>query len=88
MLLEDEKLSKMVPFRIHERGQPDRNRLRKLEQYKGPDLDTVALLNDHHSKWSDEPARFWTHSSLRTPVSSDPQAQIVGLYPQTNRDDA
>ena len=88
-LSEDVELSKLVPYRIQKRGQADEQRFSRLQNYQGPDWETLSLLNDNHQYWLQEPALFWNISpSSLAPFSEDPQAHIIGRYLETFGDNA
>jgi len=92
LLSKDEQLSKLVQYRVKERGANEKARLQKVLQYQGPDPDTIAVLRDHHDQWLFDPAQFWVRP---LPVvansmghSIGPQENILICYLQTMRDDA
>ena len=49
MLAEDEGISKLVRYKVKERGENDRTRLAKIFEFMGPDDDTLNLLNSNIS---------------------------------------
>lgn len=88
VLSNDDELAKMVKYQVRERGQNEKNRLIKVLQFRGPDKDTSDLLRDNHQQWLQDPSMFWRRPPLLSADSSDPQAQIIGPFLQTSRDDA
>ena len=87
-LSEDKELSKMVPYRITERGQNETSRRNALLQYDGPDVDTVNLLDDNYEEWTRHPAFFWSNPTPKAVDPNNPQAYIVNQYLQTFRNEA
>ena len=88
MLTNDVELSKMVRFRIQERGSNDKSRLAKVQEFQGPDPDTMKVLNDNYHHWWQDPSSFWVRSTQVVTDSSNPQVKIVGRYLQANPSDA
>ncbi|KKY27258.1 hypothetical protein UCRPC4_g01159 [Phaeomoniella chlamydospora] len=84
----DNELSKMVGYSVKERNENDKKRLAKLLDYKGPDDDTLAVLEKHRDQWLRDPYSFWIRPSPRVIESLNPEVYIVGCYLQTHRDDA
>jgi hypothetical protein len=87
VLSQDDGLSKKVKYSIKQRGQADLDRLAKISQYRGPDSDTVSFLNQHGPPWLQDPSTFWMRPVAPSLSLLSPQAQIVGCYIQTRRDD-
>lgn len=88
LLSNDDKLSKMVQYRVKKRGANDKARVEKVLQFQGTDPDTLALLRGHHDGWLQDPASFWIRPE---PLMIDPtnaQEEILCCYLQTIRDDA
>lgn len=54
----------------------------------GPDDDTLNLLNSNISAWTTDPAAFWMRPAPCFLGHIAAQAQIVGCYIQSERDDA
>jgi len=89
MLSENADLAKKVPYRVKEQSYKDKDRLEKWQQeYKGPDPDTVKILDDNHQRWLQDPSAFWIPSSSLVPDSANPQVKIVDRYLQTTLSDA
>lgn len=88
VLANDKELAKMVKYRVDERGHKEKNRLARVLQFRGPDKDTIDVLRNNHQQWLQDPSMFWRRPPLLLTDSSDPQAQIIGPYLQTSRDDA
>ena len=78
----------MVPYHVKQKNQNEKIRFAKLLHYKGPDIDTVELLDSHYTLWLANPFYFWAGPLLPMVNLLEPQTQIVGLYLQTNRNDA
>jgi hypothetical protein len=88
LLSNDEKLSKMVQYRVKKRGANDESRVEKVMQFQGPDPDTVELLRDHHDGWLQNPASFWVRPLPLMITPTDAQEEILSCYLQTTLDDA
>ena len=88
LLLNDEKLSKMVQYQVKQRGANDKSRLEKVFQFQGPDADTLALLCDHHDGWLQNPASFWVRPLPLMVNPTNAQEEILCCYLQTTLDDA
>ncbi|KIW58025.1 hypothetical protein PV05_02577 [Exophiala xenobiotica] len=88
VLAEDEDISKLVRYKVKERGENDRTRLAKIFEFMGPDDDTLNLLNSNISAWTTDPAAFWMRPAPCFLGHIAAQAQIVGCYIQSERDDA
>jgi hypothetical protein len=88
LLAKDEDVSKRVRYHIKERGEKDRNRLVKIFDFQQPDHDTLNLLSQNFDSWTAYPESFWVRPATYSLGSIAPQAQIVGCYIQTKRDDA
>lgn len=88
MLAEDEGISKLVRYKVKKRGENDRTRLAKIFEFMGPDDDTLNLLNSNISAWTTDPAAFWMRPAPCFLGHIAAQAQIVGCYIQSERDDA
>jgi len=88
LLSNDGKLSKMVHYQVKQRGANEKNRVKKLFQFQGLDLDTLALLRDYHEGWLQYPATFWTRPLPVMVSPTDAQEEILSCYLQTIRDDA
>lgn len=58
-LQDDSELARQVPFSIRRRGECDTLRLAKLWDYRGPDRDTMHLLQTQAASWYHEPYLFW-----------------------------
>jgi hypothetical protein len=84
VLQNDVELSKMVRFRIQEKGSNDKSRLAKLQEYEGPDPDTMKVLRHNYHRWFQDPSTFWMPPSLAWTESTNPQAQIVDGYLQAS----
>ncbi len=89
ILSDNANLAKRVPYRVKEQGYKDKGRLAKWqEEYKGPDPDTVKVLDDNHQRWLQDPSAFWIPSSSVVPDSANPQVKIVDRYLQATLSDA
>jgi hypothetical protein len=88
LLLNDEKLSKMVQYQVKERGANDKSRVEKVLQFQGTDPDTLALLRDHHDGWLQNPASFWVRPLALMVNPTNAQEEILCCYLQTILDDA
>ena len=88
LLSNDEKLSKMVHYRVKERGANDKSRAEKVLRFQGPDPDTLALLRDHHDGRLEHPASFWMRPLPLMINATDAQEEILCCYLQTMLDDA
>lgn len=88
VLSSDGDLSKMVPYRLKEKGQNERARRSKLSDYAGPDSDTKELLVSNYNLWLADPSAFWTRTLPIQINFLGPPAEIVGRLLQMDRDDA
>lgn len=88
LLAEDENISKQVRYHIKERGENDRNRLAKILDFQEVDQDTLTVLGQNFDHWKEDPGSFWIRPMSCSLGIIAPQAQIVGCYIQTRRDDA
>jgi hypothetical protein len=75
-----------MKYSITER-QKDKVRLAKLGEYRGPDDDTIKLLDQHKEEWLRDPSSFWRLPSPPNANLLDPQAQVVGCFLQAKNDD-
>jgi hypothetical protein len=85
MLSEDLELAKMVPFRVTSRDANKRARVTKALQSNICE-DTVAVLDDNHQRWMQDPSAFWTGPLSSSVNSADPHVQIVARSHKTNPD--
>ncbi|KAK5270048.1 hypothetical protein LTR99_008485 [Exophiala xenobiotica] len=88
VLAGDEDISKLVRYKVKERGENDRTRLGKILDFVGPDEDTLHLLSTKISAWTTDPAAFWMRPVPCFLGQIAAPAQIVGCYIQSKRDDA
>jgi hypothetical protein len=88
LLLSDDDLSKLVDYRVQEKGQGDKARLEKIFQYKAVDKETQDLLRENSKQWKEDPSIFWDHNLPTVPNSLDPQGQMVHRYLQSHGDTA
>ena len=88
LLLSDDDLSKLVDYRVQEKGQSDKARLEKVFQIKAVDKETQDLLRENSKKWMEDPSTFWDHQLPTVANSLDPQVQIVHRYLQPHGDTA
>ena len=74
-------LATRIPFNIKRKGENERSRLNQLLSYRGPDQETLRVLNRFEDLWTRDPGQFW-----KTPVTSglgrlpSAQAQIARYY--------
>lgn len=55
----DEDLKKAMWYRLRGRGQPEVDRLRKIEEYRNMPKDGQLELETIAQEWSSEPSSFW-----------------------------
>ena len=76
-------------YNVKEQGENERNRLARILDFQGPDHDTLMVLDRNFDNWSACPESFWIRPAHHDDLNSiQPQAHIVGLYIQTQCDDA
>ncbi|KIW18409.1 hypothetical protein PV08_02697 [Exophiala spinifera] len=68
IIQEREELAARIPLCIKEKGEKDKNQLKQLFSYQGPDHETERILNQYGDLWMDDPNRFWN-----TPLLSGSQ---------------
>jgi hypothetical protein len=88
VLTAEDAISKQVKYQIKERGENDRRRLTRLFNFSGPDDDTRSVLWNNATEWLQCPGRFWSHPKYANLGTVPIEAQVVGSYIQTKRDDA
>ena len=88
LLARDEDISKQVKYYIKERGENDRNRFAKILDFQEVDQDTLTVLGQNYDNWKEDPESFWIRPKAYRLGLIAPQAQVVGCYIQTRRDDA
>lgn len=69
-------LREMASLRIRRRGEEDGNRRIKFQSYRGPDGDTLKVVEEHAAEWAASPLKFWNHI-----LSTDQQFTIPQAYP-------
>lgn len=84
----EEEISQKVHYQVKERGENDRKRLAKVFKFSGPDHDTVSVLSNNASVWLHSPESFWYHPNHASWDNVPIEAEVVGSYIQTKRDDA
>lgn len=67
-------------LRIRTKGQDDADRLKKFIDYKGPDANTLKLLEHHFSDWNANPSALWVQISPWKDSYLEPQAYPVRCY--------
>ncbi len=77
----------MIPYQVKRKGQKEIDRYNKLLRYKGPDEETIELLEKESYVWLQNPSSFWNRSSRPNLDNMDPQAQIVGCFLYTQIED-
>ena len=87
LLAKDEDVSQRVRYQIKERGENDRIRLAKIFDFKDTDHDTLNVLGQNFDNWREYPENFWMRPMPYGLGPIEPQAEIVGCYIQTKRDD-
>src|SRR6266536_6546662 len=87
ILSNDVELSRMVRYRVQEKGCNERSRLAKVQEYKGPDPDTMKILSINHHIWLQNPSAFWACSLPVVTHSTNSQVEIVDRYLQVNLSD-
>jgi arginine deiminase len=80
IMAENDNLSKKVRYSITERGQKEKDRLTKLLEYRGPDEQTINVLDQHKEEWMKDPSHFWILPLPQNLYSLNPRAQIVGCF--------
>ena len=75
-------------YQLKERGENDRIRLAKIFKFQRPDDDTLNVLSNNFNTWTSYPESFWMRPMPSALGSIAAEAQIVGCFIQTKRDDA
>lgn len=88
IISENDNLSKNIRYSITERGQKEKDRLRKLLDYPGPDGQTLNVLEQHNEEWMKDPSHFWILPLPQNLHSLNPRTQIVGCFLEAKDDDA
>jgi hypothetical protein len=79
-----------LDYTVKKKGGNDQTRMARLLKFRGPDDDTLAVLENNIDGWMDSPESFWTRPPTRVMglMNPPPQEEIVSLFIQTKRDDA
>lgn len=77
-----------LPHTVGARVSKDAAANTKLENYRGPDAETVAYLEMIQASWRSDPMTFWFPPAVGSSLTSlGPEAQMVGLYLQAWQSD-
>ena len=87
-LREDRNLAKLVPYVVQQRGERERNRVGKLSSYRGPDVETLSLLQDWGDSWYQNPFLFAYQPSMMASHANDPHERLVSRFLRLKHDDA
>lgn len=82
------ELANAVRYRISRKGDQDAARRGKLLRFKEVDQETLALLQNNHVQWEQDPTIFWNQSSKVPDGPPTTSVQVVGCYLQALRDNA
>ncbi|KIW29820.1 uncharacterized protein PV07_05607 [Cladophialophora immunda] len=81
IIQEREGLATRIPLCIKEKGEKDKNQLNQLFSYKGPDKETLRILNCYEGLWTQDPKQFWNTPLLSSSGRlTSAQAQIARYY--------
>jgi len=80
ILKRNNELSETIPYQVRRKGQKEADRYNKLLSYKGPDDETIQLLEREGNSWIHNPSSFWVRPSRPSLEYMNPQAQIVGCF--------
>ncbi|CZT15358.1 uncharacterized protein RCC_01221 [Ramularia collo-cygni] len=80
-------LGKAAGYRIRKQGQEDANRIRKFENYKGPDHATLAELETNLDSWTRSPLIFWDGIFSAGFELGEPQAYPALCHMQLEKSD-
>lgn len=87
-LQKNPRLAKLVPFSVQQRGQRDRDRLKKLFDYDGPDKETLRLLRVSQNQWQNNPSSFEHSPAREIPATNDPYVHLASRFLQIKHDDS
>jgi len=80
------EIARMVNFYVKEKGEHDRARSDKWEDFKGPDKETLQILDQNFEKWLQNPLSFWA-GRTKPNFGLAPLDQIVSCYLEIQCDD-
>lgn len=69
-----------LQHKLHRKAEQREVQISKLLQYKGPDVDTINVLEQCSMEWLACPQRFWEHASFGSQAHSDPQVEVIRSF--------
>ncbi|KAB8356711.1 hypothetical protein FH972_024286 [Carpinus fangiana] len=71
-LQDNHELARLVPFSVQQRGYRDRNKIVKILSYRGPDPETLHILQDYTQRWHEDPSSFGSPPPMLHIHTNDP----------------
>ena len=88
LVQEDPNLSRQLGYQIQPKVARAQDQLRRLLSYRGPDDETVRVLEHNLDTWRQRPDTFWSEAGDPSGQRLNAEGHIIRSYLRARGDDA